>query len=397
MSKLLRPIPSLFVAVALLTLMLVVTAHLTAVAAGVRETRVLFHAGERAILRENLEAHTVPATAWDKFIMGKTHFDLPEYRKGLYGAETVAGTSLYALYRFLDGGDGWLMAITVKQDCLSPASVHAGGYVVRAEAYDAGRFARWYANHRDRYRKLEKTCLLEYRDFSEWHEGILYSLQKAAPAERALSDRCTPVLDDYLKEEKLKVVFDAVNPASWYLRDRACIEDIRGTPDELFTLILDQKIGDPDESFIRNFWGRIGEPGTYFGGSTLLLVNVLAETSLLAAPALDRIAALETIFAEWLGPVEKNESAPSLDDDEDNVRVARHLLRAARGAIAGSTQRRFQEELRRELSELRADFRKDCQGKFGVPAKKRESCARATAARTALLLRAVAPFEANAH
>lgn len=363
-------------------------------AGGVRETRVLFHAGERSILEQDVRARTVPQAAWDQFIMGpSTRFDLPTYRKGLYGAETIGGTSLYALYQFLDGRNGWLMAITVKAECLGRESTQGLSYIIDSQITEPSRFARWYEAHRAKYRALEPQCLSKSKEFSSWDEGLLYDLNKATPEDRARTQACTSVLNDYLIDANIKIAGDAANDASWYIRDRSCIENIKGSPDELFDLIVDQKVGDPDDEFIPNFFGDYGSPGAFFAGSTLVFFNVMAETTHLTPAALPALTALEKDLSSWIGDFDEKNHAFSLDNNADNPLIVRHLVRAAVGALHKGTASKFQAILKRDLLEIRKVYKAECDGKFGIPAGKVQSCASATEVGTGLLIRHLWPFE----
>ena len=192
----------------------------SAFAIGVDENGILFRAGSRATLNRDIEARTVPLDEWNKYVMGQTHFDLPEFRKGLYGAETFAGVGLYLLYKVLDGQKPWISRIHVKKSCLTRDSIFNSDYTVG----DESRFSRWYLKYRSRFYSLESECL--HKDWKpwEWEQGALYDIKDHDEETQRLTALCAPVIDQFLKETNVKLAFDLVNDQSWYIRDRDCIE-----------------------------------------------------------------------------------------------------------------------------------------------------------------------------
>ena len=93
-----------------------------------RERGLLFHAGFRPFLEGDIEANGISEDVWKSAIFGTTNFDLPEYRKGLYGAMNWSGTSLYSLYQFIGGREPWVMVIKVKKSCMENESMFNSDY-----------------------------------------------------------------------------------------------------------------------------------------------------------------------------------------------------------------------------------------------------------------------------
>lgn len=351
--------------------------------AGLPESPWLFHAGTRVHLEENVAAKNVPQKAWDDFIMGKTNFDLPEYRKGLYGAERLSETNLYSLYKVLAGREPWVMMIRVADSCLTAERMQPGGYHL-GTGDPRNRFERWYSGARGRYRHLERRCAGTRPGVRSWEEGALYDLRKASLEEQNLTRLCTPVLQDYLDENRIAVVYDPVNDGSWYVRERSCIADIIGTPDQLFKAIFENEPAQDAQDLQERLLGDGARPGTYFAGGTIIALKVLAETTRLV----DARALLESSAVELDRPRTRDD-ALSLDSNGDNgVILARALRAAARAARDGNVQD-FQKRLRGALAALTAALGDACRSQNGVPSERRAACADATVAQTALLLSAL--------
>jgi hypothetical protein len=358
-----------------------------AVAKDLNRDPVLFHAGARPALEEDIAAHTVPADAWDKYIFGKTNFDLPPYRQGLYGAEAVAGTSLYVLYDFLGAENPWLMMIHLKPECLRGDSLFDEDFSVAKDPAKGGRFSRWYLAHREKYRALETDCLADAGDYGSWETGAPYNVNGADAETQRLTKLCTPVLDDFLRANDVKVARDGVNDDSWYVRDRACIADIRGTPDELFDRILAGQVGDPEEDFVKNFFGDPVTSGAFFAGSTYLFLFAASETSHLDARAFPRLDAIEKELTDWIGKDKRDDSKLSFSRNDDNPKILRVAVRALRTAIQQNKTAELQGKLRAWLARARAELSKTCDGKHGVKPERRAACDRVSDQAAGALLR----------
>jgi|GEM_PF-5040331 len=342
---------------------------------------VLFHSGSRKNMDGNIRANTIPEKAWNDFVMGKTNFDLPEYRKGLYGAEALTGTSLYSLYRTLGGGEPWVIAVRLKESCLDNPALFAEEYEISEGDPNPGRFQAWYSPRRAKYRALEKRCLQKIGDHSYWETGALYDLAKADAETRKLTLLCTPVILDFFRDTGVKIFIDRVNDDSWAIRDRACITGIEGTPDDLFRRLLTNRIGDGD--FLENFFGDAGRPGTYFAGNLLLFLGVAAETSLLEADALDK---LRVTLDPWIAGDNTPDEQLSIDSNADAPKILWLALLSAARAVKEGGAAEWQKKLREFLISLRTELGHACEGKNGVPASKREACSKVTAAQSNALV-----------
>lgn len=345
--------------------------------------KVLFHAGSRPLIEEDLAAGTVPQEAWDRFIMGRTNFDLPAHRKGLYGAESLAGTSLYSLYQVLGGKKPWVMMIHVKDDCLTSQATFGGEYSLNLRD-GTDRFSKWYRAHRRENRGYEKLCLTEMGGTNYWEEGALYSVGDSAEEEQAKTRVCSPVLDRFLRDEKIKVVFDLVNEDSWYLRDKSCIRTIDGRPNELFDAIFSRQVGNGDNDWMTNMYGDSAKPGTFAGGSTFIALSALSEADINPA----RRALLESSVREltrWLGR-DQEPARLSFDRNDDHPFI---LLRAMNAMLAAKDPLALQGALRERLDAMVTALGAACRGKNGVKAENREACDAATARESSMLLQII--------
>lgn len=342
----------------------------------VQKTKRLFHAGDRASLNQYIQARTIPQNIWDNVIFGSNDSYLQEYRKGLYGAEAMGGSSLYGTYQILGGIEPWMMVINIKSECLTDQVVFPAYYYVNTKDHVTGAFNNWYWRNKTKLAPLEKQCLTMNSSYEgSWSEGIFYNVEQYSEADQLQSRQCTQVLTQFFKDEKLKLVGDNVNPDSWYLRDRSCIESITGTPDELFALMTENKIGSEDNSTEDNLFGGADEPGTTSGGSLYVALSVLAETSLLNKA---NVVSLNAIM-QRLGPLSEKEILKQKKDVSFSLRSQANVvlvaaLRAAKKAIATNQVAAFQGHLKAILTDLVKRHGLSCRGRQGVPKKYLNAC-----------------------
>jgi hypothetical protein len=177
--------------------------------------KLIYHFGKEKILREDIEARTVPKEAWDKFIMGDSvNFKAnPPFRKGFYG---TAGIDTNFFGKF---DSDWLIEIQIKDKCLDPEEV-----VSLRELAKSPRFTSWFNSIPESKRRLKG--LAEF-------DGKCSAFAGAKDGSADPSGECSEILELYLQTSKAKVVHDPQLPKSFYIRDRDCIETIRGTDEEL--------------------------------------------------------------------------------------------------------------------------------------------------------------------
>jgi hypothetical protein len=181
--------------------------------------RYIYHFGPKKYLEEDIEARTIPPKAWDNFIVGKkTRYHLAPYRRGLYGTGGIDRNSY--------GGDlgkeePWLMQIEVKEECRKPESV-----VTFLNLPESKRFQTWFSS-------LPHGAT----DFKNPDEFVQICKTDSMDSTGILEDaRCGQFIDQYLKDTDVKVIHDHLIDKSFYLRDRNCIQTIRGTPAELIEM-----------------------------------------------------------------------------------------------------------------------------------------------------------------
>lgn len=352
---------------------------------------LLFHAGFRPFLDGDIENNGISESVWQSAIFGKTNFDLPEYRKGLYGAMNFSGTSLYVTYQLLGGSEPWVMAIQVKKSCLNETSTFDSDYSVQLKG-NGGRFSNWYVKHRAKYKSLETLCLQKFGELMNWKEGAPYSVSEHDALTQKETKECTPVINDFLNEEKIKVAFDVVNDDSWYIRDRDCIESIKGTPDQLLEMLFANQIGDDDNDVLDNLYGDEFKSGTFFTGSTVMVLKILAETTLLNSAHLARLSGLIQRTTMYLGK-ETEPKVLSLDSKTDNPFILRHALTAVVGALSTNHVAPFQDQLRARLVDMTQTLGAACQGAHGVKPEKKSECSRANTSEAKKLMDLLQMFE----
>jgi hypothetical protein len=201
---------------------------------------VLFHAGSRTPLSQDVQAHEISQSVWDQFIMGnQTTWKLPSHRRGLYGGADLAVVARFATGGFGLGKRNWAIAVRLRETCRQDARVDSGVYNLD----DHSRFAQWFERTGLKGSPLADHCTGKRTGEAHfsWHPGTDYSLDSSS-RQRQYSELCSPVIERYMNEMNIGVVQDQEWEESWYVRDRSCIERIEGTPDDLFRIIFEGQI-----------------------------------------------------------------------------------------------------------------------------------------------------------
>jgi hypothetical protein len=164
----------------------------------------IYHYGRRDDLEKDISAKTVPQKDWDKYIMGEsTTWKLKKSRRGLYGTTGLASNQFYP-------ENGWLMQISIKDECRDPSRV-----ISLLGLSENHRFKSWLATKNKNF----KNC--RYQNLNGYNTAD-----------------CDDLVDRFLGDSKIAVVLDHEIDKSFYIRDRACIETIHGTPDDLYQIVL---------------------------------------------------------------------------------------------------------------------------------------------------------------
>ena len=136
--------------------------------------------------------------------------------------------------------------------------------------------------------KKEKTLIPETREpcleagiQKFWNVGTFYSLNKADEKTKQRSRTCGGVVRDFLEQTGAKLVTDPVNGepydnASWAIRDRSCIEDITGTPEDLFQAVFLGKLN-RHRTPIDLFGAGSIKPYNRPSATLLLMINIFGE------------------------------------------------------------------------------------------------------------------------
>lgn len=184
--------------------------------------RQIVHFGPTRYIAEDVAARTIPQTAWDRFIMGDDgRWALRPWRRGLYGTIHPLEAAPYG-----SSAEDTMMVIHVRQSCLRAEAVASPGYVTAHAAWlpwFRGASALPFSTQRD----YERSCF----DAEGWPINVNW-LHASGDDDRMVRD-CETMYERFFDEARIRVVHDPMTPGSYYIRDRSCIEMIRGTPGEM--------------------------------------------------------------------------------------------------------------------------------------------------------------------
>lgn len=166
----------------------------------------IYHLGKREVLDKDIKARTVPKEDWDKFIMGdSTTFELAPSRRGLYGTSTLDTNT------FINEA---MIEIAIKDECRQPTRV-----ATLLNLHEDPRFVKWYKTNKDSMsiEEFSQVCgMIDYQKYDD--------------------PRCEKLVTDFLDSHKIAVIQDHIIKKSFYIRERSCIETIRGTPEEIIDI-----------------------------------------------------------------------------------------------------------------------------------------------------------------
>lgn len=186
----------------------------------------IYHFGKKEILFKNIEARTVPQKDWDEKIMGDKDgrsFPLTEIRRGLYGTDGIDTNFYYGR----GGSDRWMMEVTLSDQCRRPENV-----ATLVNLQKDRRFIDW----------AKQRLSHEERDYFSGCKFNDYLLGYWGPYTREHGPedvKCSKITAKFLAENKIKVIQDNFIDKSFYIRDRGCIETIRGTGAELVEIFAE--------------------------------------------------------------------------------------------------------------------------------------------------------------
>jgi hypothetical protein len=191
----------------------------------------LYHYGPKEFLLKDVASHTVPQDDWFNFIMGangSSRYQLKDFRRGLYG--TIGLNRNF----FFDQKNNWVIRINLKPECLEPQNV--------ATFIDVDKDPRFVQSFMDisngRFgsdpSKFIQDCYGGKR--SPMYFGPIHAVRYGDSPD---SD-CEKTLSNYLAKFKFKIVQDYVIQTSYYIRDRSCIQDIKGTPFDIIEMLANE-------------------------------------------------------------------------------------------------------------------------------------------------------------
>ncbi len=227
--------------------------------------KTMLHVGQKAHMLENGRQGTIPEETWNRYIMGReTRFGLVPWRRGLYGGENLDSLELYAT-AYLGSRNGtpktpWLMRITIKDECRKPEAV--------TDLANDEKFLGWLFENTHRLVKNYSYCLnLKTQDCGE----LIVGTQPVSNGRE--ENLCDDLMQELILGTKARVVRDTEWFASWYLRDRSCIEKLEAGPDVVLQALAEA--GWDHASRNRSF-----SPTTPYGlGNFAILMGALADSN----------------------------------------------------------------------------------------------------------------------
>ena len=170
---------------------------------------------------QDVKAHTVPQQAWDQFIMsGSARYMLKDFRRGLYGTVGL-DTNFF-------GGDqyNWLMQIELDPQCQTRES-----FLSFINVQNDPRFLKNFSQITNSEFKTPQDFLdYCYEGRSPEHHHVM------GVGDTLVDNDCEEVLENFLQTTQAKIIQDYEIQKSFYIRDRSCIKNIRGTPLDLIQI-----------------------------------------------------------------------------------------------------------------------------------------------------------------
>lgn len=193
--------------------------------------KLIYHFGKEEHVKENVKAGTISKEIWDKFVMGEvTRFKLQPLRRGLYGTGGIATNS------FGSKAHPSLMEIQIKDECRKPESVVSFFNLDKSEP-----FKKWFGKLKSEDLPLTIKSLSQFstKCFYGPEFGYLSGKPKGSFTNGFSEIDCAAIVEKYLTENDIKILLDHEIQQSFYIRDRNCIETLRGgSPNDVFDMAL---------------------------------------------------------------------------------------------------------------------------------------------------------------
>jgi hypothetical protein len=229
---------------------------------------VLYHFGSRDLLEKDARAGNVPKDDWDKYIMGdQTDYDLPPFRRGLYGTVHPSQAEIF--------GD-WFMAVGLDASCRTPEAVAVPSYLL-----EDGRFQSWFAAQpHPELAGLEAIKAACFRPSAQgFQPRLILNVQNVDIDTKIVEGPCERMLQKFYADQGIKIVLDEqwpdqdvienniVGHISWYIRDRNCIRSIKSESQDMPHVLA--QLDDP--------WKGGGALGVWDKPEFTILLTALAE------------------------------------------------------------------------------------------------------------------------
>lgn len=168
----------------------------------------IYHYGKRSILDKNIAARNIPQQDWDNYIVGdKGRFKLEKERRGLYGTAGLDTNSF-------GGEDNWVMQISIKDSCRKPEKI-----ISLFNINEDKKFIKWFKTKKFpmTLKQFPEAC--QIRSVEGYSDPV-----------------CRNIVNAFIDENKIAIVLDHIIEKSFYIKDRNCIETIKGTAGELLEI-----------------------------------------------------------------------------------------------------------------------------------------------------------------
>ncbi len=302
----------------------------------------LYHYGAYEVLMKNIAAKTVPSQDWDRYIMGdKARYGQKGYRRGLYGSSHPSYASYFSDIAVGSGKQQWLMEVELTEVCQSqkPFSLDALYNDPRVIDFISRDLNRTYGSPEE----FRDKCYPYYPEFKTRAPRLEFISGTAA------ENTCEKFVNTLFEELKPKVVLDDAWPGSWYIRDRACIQSIRGTPQDLLPILSHP-----------GFWSKTTLDGEIRESSineNASLFNIFAKM-LASEIVLDEKASARLQAAVASSDI-RNPRGWNRDQTSDPhwmARVTLRLLQTRQECVRAQKEASFRENLSVLLEELNRTF-----------------------------------------
>jgi hypothetical protein len=193
---------------------------------------VIYHYGKKKYMLENADNGNIPIKVWNEFIMStKTRYSYDSnLRNGLYGTNNPLNNPF---------GDSetynWINEIHISSHCRGKKHVAS-----LMNLYEQENFITWF-NSKDKKNKISNNYFGSIKEFKNdcfRDDYIKMDFTGAFMAEER--DKCKATVEGFISEADIKVIQDHAIKGSWYIKDRSCILNIRGSETDVVQMIIDR-------------------------------------------------------------------------------------------------------------------------------------------------------------